>query len=383
MAVRVPVAPALIRWAVDRSGNDPEELRGRFPQLTSWVEGVTFPTLRQLELFAKATYTPVGFFFLTTPPQEKLPLPDFRTIGDQSVERASANLLDTIYLCEQRQEWYREFARRNEFEAVPFVGGADPRMPAHEVAAWARDEFDFGESARGTSWSAALSVLTERAERAGVLVMISGVVGSNTHRVLDPEEFRGFAIADPLAPLIFVNGTDNKAAQIFTLAHELGHLRLGQSAVSKPELGLEVENLDERWCNEFAAELLVPLASVKAAHRPDRDLTEELDELALRFKVSTLVVLRRLYDAGLMTANEFYPAYRGERARVAEFAAQRPTSSGGSFYSTAPIRASKRFTRAIISDTLDGGTLHRDAFRLVGTSKPDTFEELGRQLGVA
>ena len=104
---RVNVQPSLLRWARERSGRSVHDLQRRFPKLDSWEQGEVRPTLKQLEAFARTTYTPIGFMFLTEPPVEELPVTDFRTTSGVSVSRPSADLLDTLYLCQQRQEWYR------------------------------------------------------------------------------------------------------------------------------------------------------------------------------------------------------------------------------------------------------------------------------------
>src|SRR5258708_21057731 len=100
-----------------------------------------------------------------------------------------------------------------------------------------------------TTWTEALRRFIEQADALGVLVMVNGVVGSNNRRKLDPQEFRGFALADNLAPLVFINGADSKAAQMFTLAHELSHIWLGLSAVPHPQPSLVPEHDAERCCN--------------------------------------------------------------------------------------------------------------------------------------
>jgi Zn-dependent peptidase ImmA (M78 family) len=379
--MRVEVKPTLLRWARNRAGLDLDDLAGRFPRLADWESGERHPTIRQLEEFAKATRTPVGYLFLPEPPTERVPIPDFRTIGSRRIEHPSPDLLDTIYLCQQRQEWYRDFARSQGDESLRFVGSATLRNDVQETATLLRDQLGFDLEARRQmpTWTEALRRFIEQADAIGVLVMVNGVVSNNNYRKLDPDEFRGFALSDPLAPLVFINGADTKAAQMFTLAHEIAHIWLGQSALSDiPPISKPTHDV-ERWCNEVAAELLVPLAVLRSEIRRNEELRDALDRLARRFKVSTLVILRRIHDAGVLKKEQFWRAYQQELDRLSAIA----KSSGGDFYLTQAARVGKRFARALVTSTLEGQTLHRDAFRLLGFSKLATFRELGHSLGLA
>ena len=228
------------------------------------------------------------------------------------------------------------------------------------------------------TWTDALRHFIGQADALGILVMCSGVVLNNNRRHLDPDEFRGFAMTDDLAPLVFINGADTKAAQMFTLAHELAHIWLGQSAVSDAQAAWTPDHEVERWCNKVAAELLVPLVVVREEYDRGAELRMEIDRLARRFKISTLVVLRRIYDAGGLTRDELREAYANELERLRSM----PRGTGGDFYLTQAARVSKRFARALVVSTLEGQTLHRDAFRMLGFSKLTTFQELGRSLGL-
>lgn len=381
MSVRVEVGAELFAWARDRCRIPDDELVRRFPKLVAWEVGETQPTLKQLENFAQATHTPIGMLLLDAPPVEEVPLPDFRTIGDVALNRPSADLLDIIYQCQQRQEWYRDFAQSNRDDPVAVVGSVRQTDDVIAVANEMRDALAFSVEERGPTWSEALRRLADHAEDAGVLVMVSGVVGSNTHRKLNPREFRGFAIADRYAPLVFINGADTKAAQIFTLAHELAHIWLGLSALSDADLGAESANETERWCNRVAAEMLVPIASLRNAQGSGALSDVELQQLARLFKVSTLVVLRRVHDTGRLTWDDYRAAYRAELERVMALVGE--GGSGGNFHNTQPVRVSKTFARALIASTLEGQTLYRDAFRMLGFKKHATFQELGHKLGVA
>lgn len=304
--------------------HDPAELVRRFPKLLKWESGEESPTLRQVENFAHAMHVPIGYLFLTAPPKEPLPIPDFRAKDGQSPRRASPDLLDTIHACQERQDWYREFARTTRQPKAGFVGSANVDFaPALVAAGMARTlGFDLDSRAECRTWEDALRQLIGQAESVGVLVMVSGIVGSNARRKLDPEEFRGFALADPVAPLVFINGADSKSAQVFTLAHELAHLWLGSTALSSA--GTALENgcrPEETWCNRVAAELLAPL---EAANRKLR---------------------------GGETPDAF-------------------------------AHVGRRFARAIIESTAEGHTLYRDAFRMLAVPGIDAFNAIGRELGI-
>jgi Zn-dependent peptidase ImmA (M78 family) len=381
MTTRVQIRPELLRWACERTGHAPEAFEVRFKHLPAWIRGEQAPTLKQLEQFAKATFTPIGYLFLPVPPEERIPIPDFRTMGNRGARRPSPDLLDTIYVCEQRQEWYRDFARSSGEGSLAFVGSARAEDDVVATAARIRSALGFDLEARRKmpTWTDALRSFIGQADSAGIMVMCSGVVLNNTRRHLDPAEFRGFAMADPLAPLVFVNGADTKAAQAFTLAHELAHIWLGQSAVSDAELSSVSTNAVERWCNRVAAELLVPLDVLEVEYQPSAELGDEMARLARRFKVSTLVVLRRIFDVGGLTRDQFSQEYARELGRLQAV----PKGSGGDFYLTEAARVSKRFARALIVSTLEGQTLHRDAFRMLGISKVATFEHLAQSLEVS
>ena len=380
---RVAVNPVLIHWARERAGLAQEALAARFKKLPQWEAGETQPTLKQVEAFAHAVHVPVGYLFLTEPPEEPVPIPDFRTVAGRPVRQPSPNLLDSIYACQERQSWYRDFARVAQQPEVGFVGSATVETPAEAVAARMRETLGFDLAARRAcpTWADALRLFIRQADTAGVLVMVSGVVMSNNYRRLDPAEFRGFALCDPLAPLIFVNGADTKAAQMFTLAHELAHLWLGASALSNSEAAPRPGfRREEVWCNAVAAELLVPLTVLRAELREAEALPQALARLARVFKVSTLVILRRLLDADWLDRGRFDAAWAQESERLRTLALR--GSDGGDFYRTTLSRVSRRFAHALVVSTLEGQTLYRDAYRMLGVSKAETFNRLGREVGV-
>lgn len=301
----VIVKPELIRWARERAGLDIDALRGKsgLAKLPEWERGEARPTWKQLESFAKRTAVPFGMLFLPEPPpREDLPIPDFRTVGSEEVERPSVELIETIHTMQLRQAWMRDWLIEDGAEPLQLVGSLDTSAAPEEAAAAMRKDLGLAANwllGRRSSHRAPLAVLAEHAEKAGLLVMSTGKVGMNTHRPLRVAEFRGFVLLDEYAPLVFINAADAETARLFTLAHELGHVWLGREGIVDPAAGTHRTPPGEAWCNKTAAALLLPSANFQRAWKPDLDPMEQAAKLAKRTRLSQMVVAVRAADLGL------------------------------------------------------------------------------------
>lgn len=383
---QVDVSPSVLEWARERAGVPFDTLSKRFKKYSAWLEGNGGPTFQQIETLAGVLNLPMGMLFLPEPPEEKLPLPDFRRMADGGTPRPSTELIDTIHTCQRRQRWYRDHLASSGADILSFVGSASAEDQPAVIAGQIRTalKLEVGNRSDVANWGEFLRQFIGHAREAGILIMVNGVVGNNTHRPLNPREFRGFAMPDPFAPLVFVNGADTKAGQIFTLAHELAHIWIGKGGISNsaaddlPEDIAPDQNV-ERFCNSVAAEVLVPMSQLATMDLPsDVDLAKTT--IARTFRVSTLVALRRLKDLGRLSYDAFQGAYDTELAFLKQQA--KKTSGGGDFYATMGARVDPRFASAIISAALEGQTLMGDAFDLLGLKNSKTFLKEARQLGV-
>ena len=380
---RLPVKPKLIRWARERAGINIEDLTIKFKKLPEWESGLEQPTLKQAEKFAGTVHVPFEYLLFPEPPEEEIPIKDFRTFSGCPIERPSPNLLDTIYICQERQNWYRDFALLNHEPNLDFVNTVTVEAhPKHVAADMQRIlNFDMESRQQCNSWTDALRMFIQKVDEAGILVMVSGIVKSNSRRALDPNEFRGFALNDPIAPLIFVNGRDFKAAQMFTLAHELAHVWLGATGLSNLlEIPDSRHSIEEIWCSKVAAEFLVPLDKFRSDLADDEPLPDTLSRLASRYKVSKLVILRRLFDSDWLTRNHFEEAWEQESKSYHRHA--QTNGTGGDFYRTTLSRVGRRFASALVASTLEGQTLYRDAFWMLGINKSKALNRLGQEAGV-
>ncbi|HEY3368724.1 MAG TPA: ImmA/IrrE family metallo-endopeptidase [Symbiobacteriaceae bacterium] len=375
---KVAVSNAVLQWVIQRS-EDSSTIHQKFPKLGEWLTGASQPTMRQLEDLAAATATPLGYFFLTEPPEERLPIPHYRTLDDRHDLRPSPDLLETVQTMERRQAWMREYLVEQGEEQLSFVSSASVTDDLDTVARQIRETLGLEDdwAADQPSWTGALSELQRSVERAGILLVVNGIVGNNTHRKLDVREFRGFVLVDEYCPLVFINGADGKAAQMFSLAHELAHIWFGKSAAFDLQELHPASNAVERASNWVAAEFLVPAKELCGVWERLRNAHDRFQQVARRFKVSEVVAARRALDLSLITRNEFsefYQAYLEDERRAA---AQQ--SDGGNFYATQNLRVGRRFAETVITATREGRLLFRDAYHLTGLYGK-TFTQFAQKL---
>lgn len=386
MSARVAVAPSVLRWAQERSRRGDEAYAKKFKAWEEWVAGQERPTIKQVEELARYSHLPFGVFFLDEPPKVELPIPDYRLgrSGDQAVP--SQDLLDVIDLSLQRQAWFREYAAKLGIGTAPITRATiqdDPVAIAEKVTM--ELEYTVSARARLKTREAARNHLRHAFEARGGLVVFTSMVGNDTHRLLDREEFRGFTLADDVAPLIVVNtNEDSLGGQFFTFFHEVSHVVLRSTGISDEDPRVEGAGV-EAWCNAVASEVLVPAVDLRSQFTASVDLTPELQRLSDRYLCSTLVILLKLRKLGLVAAQGFDAIYRTEAERVQEvFTLRRAQAAGGGgdFYANQPFKISERLSRAVLADIREGGTSYTDAFRILGLRTTEQLRTYADRLGL-
>lgn len=376
MSTHVAVTQSVLAWALQRADRSYEKTVKKFPKLGAWLSGDALPSLRELEKFASFTHVSLGALIMPEPPDETLPIADMRTRDSKVIERPSGNLLDTIDRYQQFQDWYHDYAREQGAQKLPFLSSVstqdNPHMVAHRVR-----ELLLLDRVNATSPDQWRRDIVKALEDVGVLVMMSGIVGNNTHRPLSTDEFRGFCLYDVLAPLIFVNlAGESYGAQNFTLVHEFAHLLAGHSALSGGDHLLGGTS-EEAWCNRVAALALLPddaLAAFDAAQS-----LQDYRVAARRFGVSAEVALHRLYGARRIDEERYGALLEAVRA---DYGSEKRHTGGGNYYNTLTTRLGRPLATAIVTSTLEGRMGFTEGFRMIGSHKREVFDELARRLQV-
>ena len=382
--VQITLQPDVLLWARERAGISRDALarkmQVKIERVIEW-EKTGDISIAQADRLAELTHTPLGLLYLSKPLEDVLPIPDFRTRNtDAPPLRPSLNLLETVYAMQRRQAWMREALIEIGADPLKFVGAYSLGHSHREVADAMRSALGIsnGWAEAMPTWTDALRFLRERLDSTGVLITFNGIVGNNTSRKLDRDEFQGFALVDEYAPLIFVNNSDFIAAKMFTLAHELAHICVGESGVSQFERLQPSENDTERFCDQTAAEFLVPESSLLDVWDTVAHTGERFQWIARRFKVSAIVAARRALDLDLIGRDAFFDFYDSHKQQGEP---KLQSSDGGDFWNTQRWRIGPRFAAAVVRAAKEGRIAYGQAYSLTGLSG-QTFENLDTKMRI-
>jgi Zn-dependent peptidase ImmA (M78 family) len=370
MATRIEnINSKIINWAITRAGNNLEEFYLENPNVLEWINGDKKPTIKQLENFTHKVHVPFGYMFMNTPPNEELPIPFFRT-GAAPRDRVSLNVYHTIQIIKDRQNWLTNYLQDSGYADLDFVARYDDNSDYKEIANDIRNtlKLQVNWASKHNTWEQALDYLTLQIEEIGIIINFNGIVGNNTKRKISVDECRGFVLVNKKAPFLFINSADAKAAQMFTLIHELAHIWLGESAGFDNKQMLPADDPTEMLCDKVAAEFLVP----EIFFREKWKSSQNIKYLSSVFKVSPIVVARRALDLGLMSKPVFFDFYNNY---ISAFKNKKENqSTGGNFYATAKKRISLRFASYVNNAVKENNLLYRDAYKLTSL-KGNTYEK--------
>lgn len=367
MRTEVNINSDMIAWAITRAGHDLNDFLNINPKVADWIEDKKKPTVKQLEKFSHKVHIPFGYLFLNNPPKEDLPIPFFRTTSGN--EKVGLNVYDTILMLQRRQDWLSGYLIENEFPLLDFVGKYNSNSNYKDVVQDIREVLGLSNlwASNLPTWEKALEFLTNKIEDIGVITTFNSVVGNNTSRKIKVEDCRGFVLVDDYAPFMFVNAADSKAAQMFTLVHELAHIWTGHSAGFDFRQLTPADEPIEILCDKIAAEFLVP----EDTFIEKWSETTDVKTLSRIFKVSPIVIARRALDIGVIGKDAFFNFYNSYQEALIKRKEER--SSGGDFYATAKKRISLTFASHVNNAVKSNQLLYRDANKLTGL-KGDTYQ---------
>lgn len=381
-AVNVKIRPEIINWALSQTQE--EKLGDKLMNdITKWLEGKKIPTFNQIEDFSKKANIPLGYFFLQTPPAEQMDLLEYRTVDSVQLANPSRNLIDTIHEMENIQDWMKTYRQDLGFGELSVVGCVKGIKDVNFIVDRIRSDLELEDIWYEKTKDAreAFGYIRTQLEGCGVVVMMSGIVGKNTHRALDVEEFRAFAMVDDWAPLIFINAADSNGAKLFSILHEAAHIWLGRDDLFNDRQNriLDVNDI-ELICNAVAGELMVPQnIFLEKWNTCNMGVLEKITELAKYFRCGEVVIARKAIDCKKIEKNIYNRVVQTAIENYRLMKENRQTD-GGNYYNTMGSRLDGCFVRALCESINIGRTTYTEAYRLTNTSRK-TFSEVVQRLG--
>ncbi len=370
------ITPSVLEWAIKRAGVSAESIHKKAEQ---WVSGKARPTFKQAVDIAKTLQIPFGYLWLKEPPKEKEIIPDLRTIGNTSNPEHSLELKTLISNTKFKQEWFKEYVIENSIHIDRVVGKFSIDSSSDDIALDIIKKLEADTViAKNRKKEDVLKHFIKKAEKLNILVMKNKSLGA-TKKSLNLSEFRGFAIYDDIAPLVFINSNDSKAAQIFTLIHELAHLWIGQSGIS--DLKQENATMVELKCNEVAAKVLMPEQEIRNMFK--KSDIDGLSNMADFFSVSTLAILNRIRALGLIPYDVYTNLYSEEMNKFDEINIYSNKEKGfAPPQKLVRARNGDLFAFAVVDAVLNNKESYTNAVRLFDYKKFDIIEKVGKEFGI-
>ncbi|WP_415931011.1 ImmA/IrrE family metallo-endopeptidase [Zhenpiania hominis] len=373
--IRYEVKRDVLLWAIKESQKSINDIELKFSKINEWINGDSAPTMKQIESLANFLKIPFGYMFLATPPKTNVMKVEFRSI-DNKLPEVSKNLKDTLLEMDRNQSWMSELRQELGWDKLDIIKNFDIKVNDKatnvEVAKLAKKLLGLEEEwyLNHSTNEKAYNYLREKLEDAGILVMQNGVVGFDTHRKLELNEFRAFMLYDDYAPLIFVNGTDSTAGKIFSLMHEFVHILYQQDDIISESSRVEIK-ANERKINQIASEVLIPQEVIKAKwiELENKEELARIDTISKMLKVSSYAVAVKLSEMRMIADN--IVAVIASRSQNI-----RRSTSGGDFYKNYYAKMSSNFLKSVVSQTESGNLSYTYAFKLLGGIKGNVYNQI-------
>ena len=390
MADKAYITPNVLKWARE-SARMPEETAAAkvsvsVEKLKEWEAGTNQPTIRQAQTLAKAYKRPFALFFLPEVPRDFQPLQDYRKSGSKPLTTSSIFIVREI---QQKQAWISDLYEENQEEKLPFVGrfsiSDNPQLVAQDILATLK----LNPASYKTDNS--IKEWIDAAETHGIFVSRTSFIHSRLK--LDSNELQGFAIADPYAPFVFVNSEDWNAPQLFTLVHELAHIWIAETGISN-EVEPNLNHKDkfhpvELFCNEVAANALMPKEIVLSFGSSSFQASKEVFKVARQLGVSSFALLVRALNLNIISAPVYqklkkqadidYADYLRREAEKKARQKENNKKSGPNYFLLQLNRNSKLFTQTVL-DAFRGGFIEPTLASNLLNVQVNKFQKLESQL---
>ena len=375
MADKAYITPKVLKWARESARISLEVAAAKVPvepeRLKEWEDGEAHPTIRQAETLAKAYRRPFAIFFLPEVPRDFKPLQDFRKPNSKPLSTASIFIIREI---QQKQAWISDVYQENEEEPLSFVGKYNINSNPVQVANDILDTLQI--SPLHYTSDNPIKEWISKAEAKGIFVSRTSFIHSRL--LLDNDELQGFSVVDKYAPFIFVNSDDWNAPQLFTLVHELAHIWIAESGVSNEiEAGMSIKEVHpvELFCNEVAANLLMPLSVMNAIDNKIFDSFGNIFKTSKSLGVSTFALLVRAYNLKQISSEKYRQLkitadyeFKAFLKREEEKKTKQKKQKGGPDYFRLLVNKNSFLFTQVVLDAFRGGSIEPTlASRLLNT----------------